>query len=94
MFSKERDRVAACRSLSPQESPSDYYRCVEDYFETFIRVYEEYFSRLYGFWRPYIEQVIYRYLDAACPVPDTGATRTTVLPVSNAKTAITNICWH
>jgi len=42
---------------------SDYYRCVEDYFETFVRVYDEYFSRQYGFWRPYIERVIYRYLD-------------------------------
>jgi hypothetical protein len=36
---------------------------VEDHFETFIRVYDEYFSRQYGFWRPYVEQVIYHYLD-------------------------------
>ncbi len=42
---------------------SDYYRCVEDYFETFVQIYDEHFSRQYGFWRPYIEQVIYRYLD-------------------------------
>ena len=40
---------------------SDYYRCIEDYFETFIRFYDEHFSRQYGFWRPYIELVIYRY---------------------------------
>ncbi len=49
------------RPRHPQDS--DYYRCVEDYFETFIQVYDEHFSRQYGFWRPYIEQVIHRYLD-------------------------------
>jgi hypothetical protein len=51
------------------------------YFETFVQGYDEQFSRQYGFWRPYVEQVIYRYLDAACPVPDTGAICSTVLPV-------------
>jgi len=25
--------------------------------------YDEYFSRQYGFWQPYVKQVIYRYLD-------------------------------
>jgi hypothetical protein len=53
--------AAVYRPRNPQSS--DYYRCVEDYFETFIGIYDEYFSRQYGFWRPYIEQVIYRYLD-------------------------------
>jgi hypothetical protein len=24
---------------------------------------DEHFSRQYGFWQPYVEQVIYRYLD-------------------------------
>jgi len=28
-----------------------------------VQLYDEYFSRQYGFWRPHIEQVIYRYLD-------------------------------
>jgi hypothetical protein len=40
-----------------------YYQCVEDYFETFIQIYDDHFSRQYGFWRPYLEKVIYRYLD-------------------------------
>ena len=39
-----------------------YYRCVEDYFETFIPIYDDHFSWQYGFWRPYLEKVIYRYL--------------------------------
>ena len=53
--------AAVYRPRNPQLS--DYYRCVEDYFETFVGIYDEHFSRQYGFWRPYVEQVIYRYLD-------------------------------
>jgi len=49
------------RPRHPQDS--DYYHCVEDYFETFVQGYDEQFSRQYGFWRPYIAQVIYLYLD-------------------------------
>ncbi len=54
--------------LPPWHNPrnpqsSDFYRCIEHYFETFVRIYDEHFSRQYGFWRPYVEQVIYRYLD-------------------------------
>jgi ribosomal protein S27E len=49
------------RPRNPQSS--DYYRCVEDYFETFVRIYDEHFARQYGFWRPYLEKVVYRYLD-------------------------------
>jgi len=44
---------------------SAYYRCVEDNFETFEprRGGEELFERQYGFFRPYVKHVIYRYLD-------------------------------
>lgn len=42
---------------------SAYYRCVEDHFETFEQVYEDRFAWQYGFFRPYVKQVIYRYLD-------------------------------
>jgi hypothetical protein len=64
VLSSEEDMAlpaAVYRPRRPQDS--DYYRCVEDYFETFIHIYDEHFSRQYGFWRPYVEQVIYRYLD-------------------------------
>ena len=37
---------------------------IEDYFETFVQIYDEHFSRQYGFWRPYVQQIIYRYLEA------------------------------
>ena len=53
--------AAEYRPRHPQDS--DYYHCVEDYFETFVQGYDEQFSRQYGFWRLYIKQVIYRYLD-------------------------------
>lgn len=52
---------AEYRPRHPQDS--DYYHCVEDYFETLMQVYDDNFSRDYGFWRPYVEKVICRYLD-------------------------------
>jgi hypothetical protein len=52
---------ALYRPRRPQNS--SYYHCIEDHFETFERVYEERFERAYGFYRPYLRSVIYRYLD-------------------------------
>ena len=48
------------RPRKPQSSA--YYRCVEDHLETFVQVYEQRFERRYGFWRPYLQKVITRYL--------------------------------
>ena len=53
--------AAVYHPRNPQSSY--YYRCVEDLFETFVQVYEERFERPYGFWRPYLQKVIDRYLD-------------------------------
>jgi len=53
--------AAVYRPRNPQSS--DYYRCVEDYFETFVGIYDKHFSKQYGFYRLYVEQGIYRYLD-------------------------------
>ena len=53
--------AAEYRPRHPRDS--DYYHCVEDYFEALMQVYDDRFSRDYGFWRPYIEKVICRYLD-------------------------------
>jgi|SRR5450759_5062873 Transposase zinc-binding domain len=53
--------AAVYKSCNPQAT--DYYHCVEDHLETFIQVYEERFERTYGFIRPYLQKVIYRYLD-------------------------------
>jgi hypothetical protein len=46
-----------------QPENSGYDHCVEDDFEDFEQVYEERFERAYGFCRPYLRYVIYRYLD-------------------------------
>ena len=47
--------AAVYRPRNPQSS--DYCRCVEDHFETFVQVYEERFERPYGFSRPYLQKV-------------------------------------
>ncbi|HPJ66524.1 MAG TPA: transposase [Desulfobacteraceae bacterium] len=52
---------------------SQYYQCVEDHFEKLEQVYDERFSRQYGFFRPYVKQVIYRYLD--CGILHNGFAR-------------------
>lgn len=47
------------RPRNPQSAA--YYHCVEDNFEKFEQAYEERFERQYGFFRPYVKHVIYRY---------------------------------
>ena len=59
------------RQRDPQGTP--YYQCIEDHFETFEQVYEDRFERQYGFYRPYVKQVIYRYLD--CGILHNGFAR-------------------
>lgn len=46
--------AAVYRPRNPQSS--EYYRRVEDYYETFVGIYDEHFSRQYGFWRRYVER--------------------------------------
>ncbi len=41
---------------------SAYYRCVEDHFEQLEAVWDERYQRRFGFWRPYVMDVIQRYL--------------------------------
>lgn len=52
----------------PQNTP--FYLCVQDHFEAFVQVCDERFERQYGFYRPYVRQVIHRYLD--CGELDAG----------------------
>ena len=53
--------IGVYQRREPQKSP--YYQCVQDHFDVFERVYDERFERQYGFFRPYVSHVIYRYLD-------------------------------
>jgi len=59
------------RPRDPQSTP--YYQCIEDHFETLEQVYEDRFERQYGFFRPYVKQVICRYLD--CGILHNGFAR-------------------
>ena len=42
---------------------SDYFRCIEAHFEQLEMFWDERYGRRYGFWRPYVKEVICRYLD-------------------------------
>ncbi|MEW6667000.1 MAG: transposase [Thermodesulfobacteriota bacterium] len=65
------DISPAYRPRKPQDST--YYQCVEDHFEEFQRIYDERFTIKYGFFRAYVKQVIYRYLD--CGILHNGFAR-------------------
>ena len=49
------------RQRKPQNSA--YYRCVEDHFEQLEAVWDDRYHHRFGFWRPYVMDVIQRYLD-------------------------------
>ncbi len=42
---------------------SAYYRSVEDHFEQLEAVWDDCYQSRFGFWRPYVTDVIRRYLD-------------------------------
>jgi endogenous inhibitor of DNA gyrase (YacG/DUF329 family) len=65
------DTSPVYRPRKPQES--QYYQCVEDNFEALEQVYDERFATRYGFFRSYVKQVIYRFLD--CGVLHNGFAR-------------------
>jgi len=56
-----------------KQQDSQYYQCVEDHFETLEQIYDDRFTKQYGFFRPYVSQVIYRYLD--CGILHNGFAR-------------------
>jgi len=52
---------------------SQYYQFFEEHFKTIEQVYDEQFAKQYGFFRSYVRQVIYRYLD--CGILHNGFAR-------------------
>ncbi len=40
---------------------SDYFRCIEAHFEQLEMLWDDRYANQYGFWRPYVKEVIYRY---------------------------------
>ncbi|MFH1083488.1 MAG: transposase zinc-binding domain-containing protein, partial [Pseudomonadota bacterium] len=65
------DTSPVYRPRKPQTS--QYYQCVEDNFETLEQVYDDRFATKYGFLRPYVRQVIHRFLD--CGILHNGFAR-------------------
>jgi len=65
------DISSTYRPRKPEES--QYYQCVEDHFETLEQVYDDRFAKQYGFFRPYVKQVIHRFLD--CGILHNGFAR-------------------
>ena len=40
-----------------------YFRCVQDHFEQLQMLWQDRYEPRYGFWRSYVADVIYRYLE-------------------------------
>ena len=40
---------------------SDYFRCTEAHFEELEAVWDDRYVHRFGFWRPYVMEVIHRY---------------------------------
>jgi len=60
--------LAACITRGEVYTPrsprkNQYYRCVEAHFEELERVWDVRYQKRYGYWRPYVLDVIYKYLD-------------------------------
>jgi hypothetical protein len=55
------------RPRKPHLTP--HYKCVQDHFETLEQLWPERFEKHFGFWRPYLKEVMLRYL-ACGDLPD------------------------
>ena len=53
--------IPATLTYNPKASGD--YRCVEDHFEQLEAVWDERYQRRFGFWRPYVMDVLHRCLD-------------------------------
>jgi ribosomal protein S27E len=42
---------------------SQFYKCVEDHFESLENIWDDCYQKLYGYFRPHVMKVIYKYLD-------------------------------
>ena len=54
-------KINVYKTREPRES--QYYQCVRDHFEEFERVWDDKYQRNFGVWRPFVTNVIYKYLD-------------------------------
>ena len=57
-------RIVKAEAYNPRTPrKNQYYRCVEAHFEELAGVWDDRYQKDYGYWRPYILDVIYKYLD-------------------------------
>jgi hypothetical protein len=49
----------ACPVYRPRKPHlTSFYQCVQDHYETLEQVYPERFAKRYGFWRPYLKEIM------------------------------------
>ncbi len=65
------DPAPIYRPRKPHLTP--LYQCVQDHYETLEQLWPERFENRYGFWRPYLKEVMIRYLE--CGDLDNGFAR-------------------
>jgi len=54
----------ACPVYCPRKPRlTPFYQCVQDHYETLEQVYPERFAKRYGFWRPYLKEIMVHYLE-------------------------------
>ena len=63
MFSTTPQRVDVSVYQPRNPQASGYFRCVQDHFEQLEMLWQNRYASRYGFWRPYVIDVIYRYLE-------------------------------
>ena len=61
MAKSDENITGVYKPRKPRET--DFYSCVENHFEELKAIWDDLYASRYGFWRPYISDVIYRYLD-------------------------------
>lgn len=62
---------AVYRPRNPRATP--LYGLVESYYDKVKAEWEDRFERTYGFWRGFVDQVVWRYMD--CGIADAGFAR-------------------
>ena len=60
-LARQHDDVGVYRPRNPQQS--GYFCRVQDHFEQLEMLWQDRHASRYGFWRPYVTDVIYRYLE-------------------------------
>ncbi|MBS4032006.1 MAG: hypothetical protein KGZ63_11400, partial [Clostridiales bacterium] len=61
LYSEEKTCVEAYKARVSRKSV--YFQCVQDHYEELKNVWEERYQQKYGYWRSFVMDVIYKYLE-------------------------------